>query len=101
MEAERMRNLLSFLLVGSFITILPVFLFKVIPTENKDMITYMVGQLSGMATMALGYFFTNKVGQDARSAKRDENVGKLADAVTAAATGKLPPEPKTDEGDLQ
>jgi hypothetical protein len=45
----------------------------------------MAGQLSGMALMALGFYFTNKVGQDAVDAKRADNTGKLADAVVAAA----------------
>jgi hypothetical protein len=83
-EAERMRNLLSFLLVGAFISVLPVFTFKIVPAGNKDILTYMVGQLSGMATMALGFYFTNKVGQDALDTKRADNTGKLAEAVTTA-----------------
>lgn len=81
---EFMRNLLAFLLVGAFITVLPFLLFKVIPGENKEIFTYMVGQLSGMATMALGFYFVNKVGQDALDATRTENTGKMADAVVSA-----------------
>lgn len=83
-QAERMRNVLSFLLVGAFISVLPVFTFRIVPTGNKDILTYMVGQLSGMATMALGFYFTNKVGQDALDAQRTENTGKMAEAVTTA-----------------
>ncbi len=83
-EIERMRNLLAFLLVGAFISCLPVFTLKIIPAENKDIITYMVGQLSGMATMALGFYFVNKVGQDALDATRANNTGKMAEAVTNA-----------------
>jgi hypothetical protein len=83
-KTERMRNLLAFLLVGAFISVLPVFTFFVVPDKNKDIVTYMVGQLSGMATMALGFYFVNKVGQDALDATRSENTGKLADAVTTA-----------------
>ena len=89
-ETERMRNLLSFLLVGAFISCLPVFCFKTIPAGNRDIITYMVGQLSGMALMALGFYFTNKVGQDALDTKRADNTGKLADAVVAAANAAPP-----------
>jgi len=89
-QAERMRNILSFLLVGTFISVLPVFTFKIIPAGNKDILTYMVGQLSGMATMALGFYFTNKAGQDALDTKRTENTGKMADAVvTALKTGAV------------
>lgn len=89
-ETERMRNLLSFLLVGAFIAVIPLAMLIVIPEKNKDLITYAVGQLSGMALMALGFYFTNKVGQDAADAKRAENTGKMADAIVAAATGQVP-----------
>lgn len=80
-----MRNLLAFLLVGAFISVMPVLVLRTIPTDNKEIVTYMVGQLSGMATMVLGFYFVNKVGQDAVDAKRAENTGKMADAVIAAA----------------
>lgn len=86
-QAERMRNLLAFLLVGAFISVMPFLLFKDIPGENKDIITYMVGQLSGMATMALGFYFTNKVGQDAADALKSENTGKALDTIKEVAKG--------------
>jgi hypothetical protein len=81
---EIMRNLLAFFLVSSFVGVIPVLLFKAIPVENKEILVYIIGQLSGMATMALGFYFINKVGQDALDTKRADNTGKLADAVTAA-----------------
>jgi hypothetical protein len=83
-EIERVRNLLAFLLVGAFISTLPMFVFKVIPAENKELVVYMVGQLSGMATLALGFYFVSKVGQDALDAKRADNTGLMATAVTDA-----------------
>lgn len=94
-DTERMRNVLAFLLVGAFISVLPVLTFRVIPAENKDTITYILGQLSGMATTVLGFYFVSKVGQDAADAKRAENTGKLADAVVAAAG--VAPKPKAYE----
>jgi hypothetical protein len=81
---ERMRNLLAFSLVAAFVGALISFSLREIPKESKDIITYMVGQLSGMATMALGFYFVNKVGQDALDATRAENTGKMAEAVTTA-----------------
>ncbi len=83
-QIEWMRNLLAFLLVGAFIGVLPLFAFKTIPESNKDVIVYMVGQLSGMALTALGFYFVNKVGQDALDATRADNTGKMAEAVTTA-----------------
>lgn len=89
-QTEFMRNLLAFLLVGAFISVLPVLTFRVIPSENKDVITYMVGQLSGMATTIIGFFFVSKVGQDAIDTARAVNTGKMADAVTKALDAGKP-----------
>ncbi len=83
-QIEAVRNSLAALLVIAFIGALTCFTFVVIPPSNKDILTYMVGQLSGMATTALGFYFVSKVGQDALDAKRADNTGKLAEAVTAA-----------------
>lgn len=84
-DADRFRNLLAFFLISAFVVTLPLLIFKDIPQENREIVVYMVGQLSGMATMALGFYFTQKAGQDALDNKRAENTGKLADAVVAAA----------------
>lgn len=89
-QIELMRNALAFLLVGAFISVLPVLTFNVIPASNKDIITYMVGQISGMATTVLGFYFVNKVGQDALDATRAENTGKMADAVKGALNQATP-----------
>lgn len=93
---EKVRNRIAIFLVGAFVGALVVFTFVGIPKDNKDIVTYMVGQLSGMATMALGFYFTNKIGQDAIDAKRSDTTGKLADAVVAVAAGSGgPDDPKT------
>lgn len=89
-RVDRVRNLISFVLVGSFVGALIDFTLMPVPPSNKDIITYMVGQLSGMALMALGYYFTNKVGQDSLDAKRSETTGKMADAVAAVAASATP-----------
>ena len=68
---------------------IPLFVFKAIPNGNEQLITYMLGQLSGMALTALSFYYVNKVGSDALDAKRADNTGKLADAVVAAAGGPL------------
>ena len=99
-QIENMRNLLAFLLIGAFIGAMGAFTFIAIPENNKDLITYMVGQLSGMALTVLGFYFINKVGADALDASRSENTGKLADlAKTALDVGKLPDEQIADAVD--
>lgn len=84
-QIEFTRNLLAFLLVGAFVSVIPLFLFKAIPEGNNDVISYMAGQLSGMATMALGFYFVNKVGQDALDAKRTDNTKTALEAIKATA----------------
>lgn len=54
------RNRLTFFLVGAFTGIIPLFVFWGMPETSKEIVTYMVGQLSGMALMALGYHFTRE-----------------------------------------
>jgi hypothetical protein len=96
---ERIRNLLALFLVGAFVGALMAFTFKNIPDANKDIITYMVGQLSGMATLALGFYFVNKVGQDALDAAKTENTGKALEAITATAkaSGDTPAQEAAEE----
>jgi len=72
-------------LVFAFVAALAAMLLRAVPEANKDIVVYMIGQLSGMATMALSFYFINKAGQDAADAKKTENTGKMADAITAAA----------------
>ena len=85
-QIDLQRMSLAIFLVTAFVACIMILFFKLVPAENKDLITYMIGQLSGMATMALGFYFVNKAGQDAQDAKRTENTGKMADAVVAAAS---------------
>lgn len=96
-QIEFMRNLLAFLLVGAFIAMLPMFALIVIPDQNKDVITYMVGQLSGMAITVLGFYFVSKVGQDALDATRSENTGKLADLANNALNNNKRPDGTQDD----
>lgn len=88
-QVEFMRNLLGFLLVGAFIGAMGAFTAFSIPRENKDILTYMVGQLSGMALTVLGFYFVKGVGQDALDAKRSDNTAKALEAIkeTAKAAG--------------
>lgn len=84
-ELDRQRFILAAVLTVSFIGAVIVLFWKGVPESNKDLINYMLGQLSGMVTMALGLYFLNKAGQDAADEKKTENTGKMADAITAAA----------------
>lgn len=89
-QVDRVRNRIAFFLVGAFVGAIGVFSFVGMPKDNKDILTYMVGQLSGMATMALGFYFTKGAGQDAADAEKTANTGKLAEAITATAKVAVP-----------
>lgn len=89
-DADRFRNLLAFALIGAFIGMIPLLVFKSIPEANNQIIVYMVGQLSGMATTALGFYFVVKAGQARLDQVRAETTGKMAEAVVAAAAGTPP-----------
>ena len=53
-----MRSTLALLLVLSFQIALAA-LFKVsVPETNRDMVIYMLGQLSGMVTTAVAFYFS-------------------------------------------
>lgn len=83
-QVEWMRNLLALLLVGGFVGMIPAFMLRSIPEGNEQLITYMLGQLSGMALTALSFYYVNKVGQDALDATRADNTGKMADLAATA-----------------
>ncbi len=84
-QIELMRNFLAITLCGGFVGMIPMFVFKAIPTGNEQLITYMLGQLSGMALTALSFYFVNKVGQDAIDAKRTDNTAKALEAIKTVA----------------
>lgn len=92
-QIEWMRNLLAFMLVGMFVGAIPALMWKAIPAANEQLITYMMGQLSGMALMALGFYFVNKVGQDALDAAKTDNTAKALDAIRATAQAGKGEEP--------
>lgn len=95
-HTDLFRNALAFFLISAFVGVLPLLIFKTIPTDNKEVIVYIIGQLSGMATTALAFYFTQKAGQDALDKTRAESTGKLADAVVAAANAPGPALPPVD-----
>lgn len=94
------RNWLAFFLISAFVGTLPVLAFVAMPEANKEVIVYIIGQLSGMATMVLGFYFTQKAGQEKLDAERTANTGKMADAITATAKASQPTDDKViREGD--
>lgn len=86
-DPDQFRNWLAFFLISSFVGTLPLLIYRSIPNDSKEIIVYMIGQLSGMATTALGFYFTNKHGAEALDAKRAETTKSAFEAM--AETAKL------------
>lgn len=93
-----MRGALAVLLIAAFGYALYVLFDAVIPKENEQLLTYMLGQLSGMVTMALGFWFTTSQS----SHRKDEIIATMA-GQTEQATGKpddpvnVAPAPRTED----
>jgi len=83
MTNDQFRNYLTFFLAGSFVGIIPLFIFWGMPKTSENIVTYMVGQLSGMALMALGYYFSNSATKsqpvDVRVANKGDDPVKTED----------------------
>lgn len=85
MTNDQFRNYLTFFLAGSFVGIIPLFIFWGMPKTSENIVTYMVGQLSGMALMALGYYFSNSATKSQPVDVRVANKGN--DPVKTEDTG--------------
>jgi len=79
-----LANVIGCSLVSGFLGALAALFVIPIPPENKELIIYMLGQLSGFAGGIVAYHYTSKAGEAELDATRTQNTGKLADAVTAA-----------------
>jgi hypothetical protein len=96
-NARLLANVIGCALISGFLGSLIALFCIPIPDANKDLITYMLGQLSGFAGGIVAYHYTlsasqreQEARQSALDVKRADNTGKLADAVVAAATGVAP-----------
>lgn len=88
---HRLRDVIGCAMIGAFVGALFAMFWKTIPPENSDVITYMIGQLSGFAATIIAYHYAS----NASSQQATENTGKAFDAVKAAAnagTGTAEPD---------
>ena len=72
---DLMRGFLAILLVLSFQVALAALFKFTVPETNRDMVIYMLGQLSGMVTTAIAFYFaTSKSSQD-----KNQIIGRMSD----------------------
>ncbi len=93
-DPEQFRNRLAMFLIFAYLVQLPLLVWKTIPDGNKEIINYILGQISGMATTVVGYYFISKVGEAALDRQRVENTSKLTDLAAAALNAPAGGEPQ-------
>lgn len=93
MKGLALRDWIGIALIFSFVTTLGVLFFKLIPEKNSDLITYMLGQLSGFVATVVGYHYVTSVSDDTRSA----NTGKAFDALKSQAEATKAVAPSKEE----
>ena len=85
LDPRLFANVVGASLIAGFLGAMITLFFIPIPEKNEQLITYMIGQLSGFAGGIIAYHYTLTAGAKELEAKRAESTGKLADAVVAAA----------------
>lgn len=86
MTDAKLRDRLGLLLIVAFVVALGGLFWRVTPDANKDLITYMLGQLSGFVSAVILFHY----GANSSSQRASENTGKLADAFKATAEAGTP-----------
>jgi hypothetical protein len=81
MSRDMMRNCLGGFIAGSFIGALAALYLFPVPDGNKDLIVFMLGQLSGFMGAVISYNF----GTSKSSADKNAVIAGMADT----ATGKV------------
>lgn len=85
-----LRDSIGVALIAAFIGALAALFWKSIPHNNSDIITYMLGQLSGFVAAIVAYHYAAKAGEKELEQQRAENTAKAFEAVTAAANATPP-----------
>jgi len=78
------RDVLGAVLVLAFVGVIGGLFWKLIPKENEQLLTYMLGQLSGFVSAVVALHYVTKAGEKELEAARTENTGKALDAIKSA-----------------
>lgn len=88
----RLRDAIGIALISGFLSALGMLFFKAIPGENEQLITYMLGQLSGFAGGIVAYHYSSTAGSQHKSdllaqrATNAESVEVRAETVNVEET---------------
>ena len=84
LDVRLLANVIGCSLVFGFLGALFALFVIPIPRGNEQIVTYMIGQLSGFAGGIVAYHYTSKAGEKELDAKRAENTGDLVNLATKA-----------------
>lgn len=80
-----LANVIGCALISGFLGALFALFIVPIPAGNEQIVTYMIGQLSGFAGGIVAYHYTLTAGSKELEAQRTDNTGKAFEAIKAAA----------------
>ena len=90
------RDLIGIFLITAFVGAMVALLWKAIPPENEQLLSYMLGQLSGFVAGVVGFWYISKAGEKELEEKRADNTNKALDAIRAAQSAPATEPPPDD-----
>lgn len=84
MTGFNIRDLIGLILLGAFIGAGGVLFFVAIPDKNEQLITYMLGQLSGFVAAVVALHYVTKAGEKELDEQRTANTGEALAAINKA-----------------
>lgn len=89
MTPHRLRDVIGASMIGAFVGAVFVLFWKVIPASNEQIITYMIGQLSGFAGTIIAYHYASNVNSHRASESQAKAVDALAGQAGTTSTGRM------------
>ncbi len=88
----RLRDVIGAGMVGAFVGALFVLFWKAIPQTNEQIITYMIGQLSGFAATIIAYHYATNVQSQQATANTGDAFKAITETAKAAQAGTSEPD---------
>jgi hypothetical protein len=92
-SSANIRDAIGVVLIAAFIGAISALFWKAIPQENADIITYMLGQLSGFVSAVVALHYVQKAGEKELDAARTDNTSKFIDVLQKQQESSAPPAP--------
>lgn len=86
-EKRMLASVIGLSLISGFLGALFGLFIVPVPTENRELVIYMLGQLSGFAGGVVAYHYTMSAGAKELDAKRTHNTTVALEGLAAAAKG--------------